>query len=322
MASTTLSRMAPHWSALGLRRKQNIHYQLSPEELVEQSLCRSQGQLTDSGALLIQTGEFTGRSPRDKFIVRDPLTADSIHWNEFNQPLDPDHFEVILSRMRSYLDRQPEVWLRDCLACADPRYRLRIRVINDRPWSNLFAYNMFLRPTAEELEDFIPDWTVWHAAGLRLDPEACGIRQGNAAVISLRHRMILIAGTGYTGEIKKGVFTILNYLLPRHHQVLPMHCSANLGTEGDTALFFGLSGTGKTTLSADPCRRLIGDDEHGWSEDRIFNFEGGCYAKTIQLSPEKEPAIFQAIRPGALLENACFFPGTHRIDFHDASRTE
>jgi phosphoenolpyruvate carboxykinase (ATP) len=195
-------------------------------------------------------------------------------------------------------------------------------VINEKPWNNLFAYNMFLRPTEEELDNFKPEWQVISAPGLRLDPTECGTRQHNAAVVSFKHKTILIAGSGYTGEIKKGIFTILNYVLPHEKNVLSMHCSANMGTNGDTAIFFGLSGTGKTTLSADPQRKLIGDDEHGWTGDSIFNFEGGCYAKTINLSAEKEPEIFNAIRPGALVENVMFYPGTRTINFDDASITE
>jgi phosphoenolpyruvate carboxykinase (ATP) len=229
---------------------------------------------------------------------------------------------MIHQQILAYFDKLPEIWVRDCYACADPRYRLNIRVVNETPWNNLFAYNMFLRPTEEELDKFVPDWHVISAPGLKLDPRLCGTRQHNAAVVSFKHRMILIAGTGYTGEIKKGIFTILNYLLPQEHQVLSMHCSANMGDAGDTAIFFGLSGTGKTTLSADPNRKLIGDDEHGWSADNIFNFEGGCYAKTIHLTEEKEPEIYNAIRPGALVENVIFYPGTNRINFEDAAITE
>ena len=212
--------------------------------------------------------------------------------------------------------------MRDCYACADPRYRIHIRVINEKPSNNLFAYNMFLRPAEDELENFKPDWYIIAVPGLKLDPVECGTRQSNAVVVSFKHKMILIAGTGYTGEMKKGIFGILNYILPHQKNVFSMHCSANIGNKGDTAIFFGLSGTGKTTLSADPHRKLIGDDEHGWSPDNIFNFEGGCYAKTINLSEEKEPEIFNAIRPGALLENVGFFPVSRKINFDEAYITE
>jgi len=281
-----------------------------------------EGVLNDTGALVINTGEFTGRAPKDKFIVKDEITQDTVHWNEFNLPIDSKYFDIIHREIMSYLDRRDELWVRDCYACADPRYRLNIRVINEKPWNNLFAYNMFLRPTDEELEGFQPEWQIISAPGLKLDPNKCGTRQHNAAVVSFKHKMILIAGSGYTGEIKKGNFTILNYILPHEKKVLSMHCSANMGNEGDTAIFFGLSGTGKTTLSADPNRKLIGDDEHGWTGDNVFNFEGGCYAKTIGLTEEKEPEIYNAIRPGALVENVVFYPGTNRIDFDNGSITE
>lgn len=306
----------------GLKNTDSVHYQLSPEELVQDTIRIGEGVLNDTGALVIQTGAFTGRSPKDKFIVKDEHTAASVHWNEFNIPIEPRYFDTVFKKVTEYLDSQPELWVRDCYACADPRYRISLRIVNEKPWINLFAYNMFLRPTEEELETFEPEWQILSAPGLKLDPAECGTRQHNAAIVSFRHKMILIAGTGYTGETKKGIFTILNYILPHEKNVLSMHCSANMGKEGDTAIFFGLSGTGKTTLSADPNRKLIGDDEHGWTDDNIFNFEGGCYAKTIHLTEEKEPEIFRAIRPGALVENVTFFPGSNRIDFADSSITE
>ena len=307
---------------LGLRNTENIHYQLTPEELVQDTIRIGEGILNETGALVINTGKFTGRSPKDKFIIRDEITSDTVHWNEFNIPMEPKYFDIIFKKITDYIERLPEIWVRDCYACADPRYRLNIRVINEKPWNNLFAYNMFLRPTEEELESFEPEWQVISVPGLQIDPQECGTRQGNAAVVSFKHKMILINGTGYTGETKKGIFTILNYILPQEKNVLSMHCSANMGDGGDTAVFFGLSGTGKTTLSADPNRKLIGDDEHGWTSDNIFNFEGGCYAKTINLTEEKEPEIFNAIRPGALVENVMFHPGTNRINFDDATITE
>jgi phosphoenolpyruvate carboxykinase (ATP) len=307
---------------IGLKNTESIHYQLSPEELVNDTLRTGEGVLNDTGALVINTGEFTGRSPRDKFIVKDETTSSTIDWNEFNHPIEPRYFDIIYRKIMEHLDQLPEIWIRDCYACADQRFRTNIRVINEKPWNNLFAYNMFLRPTEDELDNFEPEWQVISAPGLRLDPTECGTRQHNAAVVSFKHKTILIAGTGYTGEIKKGIFTILNYVLPHEKNVLSMHCSANMGSEGDTAIFFGLSGTGKTTLSADPQRKLIGDDEHGWTGDSIFNFEGGCYAKTINLSAEKEPEIYNAIRPGALVENVMFYPGTRTINFDDASITE
>lgn len=307
---------------LGIKNTENIHYQLSPEELVQDTLRLGDGVLSNTGALVIRTGEFTGRSPKDKFIVKDNTTANSVHWNDFNLPVDQKYFDIVHKKMIAWFENLPELWVRDCYACADPRYKINIRVITEKPWNNLFAYNMFLRPTEEELETFTPDWHILSAPELKLDPVECGTRQHNAAIVSFKHKMILIAGTGYTGEMKKGIFTILNYILPHEKNVLSMHCSANMGDDGDTAIFFGLSGTGKTTLSADPDRKLIGDDEHGWTGDNIFNFEGGCYAKTINLTEEKEPEIFNAIRPGALVENINFFPGTNKINFDDASITE
>ncbi|MGZ8538718.1 MAG: phosphoenolpyruvate carboxykinase (ATP) [Flavisolibacter sp.] len=307
---------------LGLKHVESLHYQSTPEELVQDTLRIGEGVLTDSGALSIRTGEFTGRSPKDKFTVKDETTQDTVHWNEFNIPIEDKYFHIVHKKITEYLNSKKEIWVRDCYACADPRYRTNIRVITEKPWTNLFAYNMFLRPDEEELEDFKTEWTIISAPGLHLDPNECGTRQHNAAIVSFKHKTILIAGSGYTGETKKGIFTILNYILPREKNVLSMHCSANMGEKGDTAVFFGLSGTGKTTLSADPNRKLIGDDEHGWTDDGIFNFEGGCYAKLINLSKEKEPEIFNAIRPGALVENVQFFPGTNRINFDDASITE
>lgn len=307
---------------IGLKHTGNIHYQSTPEELVQDTLRTGEGSLTDTGALVISTGEFTGRSPLDKFTVKDESTAHTVDWNNFNIPIEEKYFHLVHKKISDYLNTKEEVWVRDCYACADPRYRLNIRVVTEKPWTNLFAYNMFLRPTEEELDDFTPDWHVLSAPGLKLDSKECGTRQHNAAIVSFKHRTILIAGTGYTGETKKGIFTILNYVLPHEKGVLPMHCSANTGKDGDTAVFFGLSGTGKTTLSADPGRKLIGDDEHGWTEDNVFNFEGGCYAKLINLSEEKEPEIFNAIRPGAIVENVRFYPGTKQINFDDGSLTE
>lgn len=322
MSVPTISIPKGNWVKIGLKNTESIHYQSTPEELVQDTLRMGEGVLTDTGALAIRTGEFTGRSPNDKFTVKDEITENTVHWNNFNIPIDEKYFDVIHKKILDYLNRKDEIWVRDCYACADPRYRLNIRVISEKPWTNLFAYNMFLRPEEEELEDFKAEWHVISAPGLKLDAAECGTRQHNAAVASFKHKTILIAGTGYTGETKKGIFTILNYILPQQKNVLSMHCSANMGEEGDTAIFFGLSGTGKTTLSADPNRKLIGDDEHGWTEDGIFNFEGGCYAKLIGLSEEKEPEIFNAIRPGAIVENVQFYPGTHRINFDDATITE
>ena len=306
----------------GLSTNNGIHYQLSPEELVEQTILRGEGVMNNTGALCIRTGEFTGRSPKDKFIVKDSVTENSVDWNNFNIPIEERYFHQLQKKMLDYLGQKEEIWIRDAYACADPTYRLNIRVINENPWSNLFAYNMFLRPAEAELENFEPDWHIIQAPGFKADPAVDGTRQHNFAVISFTHKTILIGGTGYTGEMKKGIFSVLNYILPHDKQVLSMHCSANMGCDGDVAVFFGLSGTGKTTLSADPNRKLIGDDEHGWTDTSVFNFEGGCYAKTIDLSEDKEPEIFHAIRPGALVENIEFFQGNHQIDFSSKAITE
>jgi phosphoenolpyruvate carboxykinase (ATP) len=307
---------------LGLHVTDTIHYQQSANELINDCLRRNEGVLSNSGALVIHTGKFTGRCPKDRFIVRDEVTADTIHWNGFNQPLEEKYFDIIFKKITDYLNQLPEIWIRDCYACADSRYRLKIRIINETASMNLFAYNMFLRPSEDELETFKAEWQVLAVPGLKLNPSECGVREQNAVVISFRHKIVLLAGTGYTGEIKKAIFSILNYILPFERKVLSMHCAANMGYDGDTAIFFGLSGTGKTTLSADSRRMLIGDDEHGWTSIGIFNFEGGCYAKCIHLNSETEPEIYKAIRPGALVENVQFYKGTNEINFDDNTITE
>lgn len=305
-----------------LNGKKQIHYQLAPEELIEQTINRREGEKNDTGALCINTGYFTGRSPQDKFIVRDSITNKTIDWNKFNNPIDGKYFLQLKAKMLDYLGSKEEIWIRDCVACADANYSLNIRVINEHPSSNLFCYNMFLRPGESKLEAGNPEWHIIHAPGFKANPAKDGTRSPNFAIISFTHKTVLIGGTAYTGEIKKGIFTVLNYLLPYNKNVLSMHCSANAGAEGDVAIFFGLSGTGKTTLSADPERRLIGDDEHGWHEEGVFNFEGGCYAKVIGLSKEKEPAIFNAVREGALVENTCFFDNCNQIDYSSCAITE
>lgn len=299
-----------------------INYQLGSEELVQQTLQRNEGVLNNTGALCINTGEFTGRSPKDKFTVKDDETTNAVDWNDFNQPIEEKYFIQLRDKVIQFLDDQKELWVRDCYACADVNYKLNIRVINENPWSNLFAYNMFIRPNEDELDAFEPEWQIIHAPSFKADPIIDGTRQSNFSIISFTHKTILIGGSAYTGEMKKGIFTVLNYILPKNENVLSMHCSANIGEANDVAIFFGLSGTGKTTLSADPERKLIGDDEHGWNDDGVFNFEGGCYAKCIDLSEEKEPEIYHAIRPGALVENVGFFEGSNQIDFADKTITE
>lgn len=308
-------------SKVGLGKVGEIYWNLEPAELVEQAIINGQGVLADSGALAIDTGEFTGRSPKDKFCVKDAKTENTVWWGDVNFPFSTENFDRLHARMAAYLQGR-EVFVKDAYACADPTYVLNIRVVAEYPASAMFAGNMFLRPTAEELDTFEPEWHILCAPGFRADPALDGTRQHNFAVIDFTRKMILIGGTGYTGEIKKGIFTVLNYVLPQERKVLSMHCSANIGKDGDTAVFFGLSGTGKTTLSADPERALIGDDEHGWSDSGVFNFEGGCYAKCIDLSAEKEPQIWEAIKFGAILENIVFEEGTAKVDFADGSKTE
>lgn len=310
--------------AHGLKNWKTAYWNLSPEELVEHSIQKNMGCLADSGALVISTGEFTGRSPEDRFIVRDSITANKVHWGKVNLPFDARKFDQLWRKACNYLKKK-DVYVRDVAACAsaNPDFRLRIRVMTELPWSNQFASNMFLRLEQDELAAFDPQWTVLCVPGLKADPAADGTRQHNFAILNFKKKRLLIGGTGYTGEIKKGIFSVINFVLPTQTKdTLPMHCSANVGDNGDIALFFGLSGTGKTTLSADPNRPLIGDDEHAWATGEVFNFEGGCYAKTIDLTEEKEPDIFRAIRHGAILENVKFFEGTRTVDFADRSVTE
>ena len=299
----------------------NANWNLSPEKLTEISLSKNYATLANSGAISINTGEFTGRSPKDRFVVKDSTTENAVWWGDVNIPFNPKKYKTLYNKITEYL-KGKDVYVRDVYACADENFRLNIRVINEFPWSNLFAYNMFLRPTEEELNNFTPDWSIINVPSFMADAEIDGTRQHNFAIINFTDKNILIGGTGYTGEIKKGIFSVLNFILPHEKNVLSMHCSANVGANGDTAVFFGLSGTGKTTLSADPNRKLIGDDEHGWSDNSVFNFEGGCYAKCIDLTAEKEPDIFAAIRKGALLENVIFKDGTKDVDFEDSSITE
>jgi len=304
----------------GIKNAQ-VKYQLTPDQLQEETLEKGQGKVASSGALAVNTGEFTGRSPMDRFIVKDSITEDKVWWGNINIPFDADKFQKLYDKVTAYLSNK-EVFVRDSFACADENYKLNIRVINEYPWSNMFAYNMFLRPTEDELKDFTPEWTVVNAPGFMADPEVDGTRQHNFAILDFTRKIALIGGTGYTGEIKKGIFSALNFILPVYKNTLPMHCSANVGKDGDTAIFFGLSGTGKTTLSTDPDRSLIGDDEHGWTaENTVFNFEGGCYAKVINLSGEQEPEIFGAIKKGAILENV-IMNDQGEVDFEDTSITQ
>ncbi|MEO8087325.1 MAG: phosphoenolpyruvate carboxykinase (ATP) [Bacteroidota bacterium] len=307
---------------LGIKNVADAYWNLTPAELVEETIIRGEGMLTDTGALAVDTGKFTGRSPKDKFIVCDATTESSVWWGDINIKISPEYFDHMHDKMSAYLQGKT-VYVRDSYACADPKYRLKIRVVTETPWANLFANNLFLRPTKEEILSNIKcDWSIICAPGFQANPKTDGTRSENFALINFTKKMILIGGTAYTGEIKKGIFTVLNYVLPHDKNVLSMHCSANIGKDNDTAIFFGLSGTGKTTLSADPNRGLIGDDEHGWADNSVFNFEGGCYAKCVNLSAEKEPEIFSAIKFGSLVENTEFFEGTTTVDYENIVKTE
>ena len=307
-------------SDLGIKNA-TVHWNLSPNELANIAIEKEGAVLTSSGAININTGEFTGRSPMDRFIVKDDITENNIWWGNINIPFDKEKFDALHEKIINYLSGK-ELYVRDAYACADQKYRMNIRVVNEYSWSNLFAHNMFLRPTEEEIYNFKAEWTILNAPGFMADPETDGTRQHNFAILNFTKKIILIGGTAYTGEIKKGIFSALNFILPYNKNVLAMHCSANLGKNGDTAIFFGLSGTGKTTLSADPNRFLIGDDEHGWDGNTVFNFEGGCYAKCIDLSSEKEPDIYAAVKEGALLENISFFENTNKPNYKDDTITQ
>jgi len=306
---------------LDIQNADTIYWNLTPAELNEHCIKQDIGLLADSGALTVDTGKFTGRAPKDRYIVIDDITKNTVDWGNINIAIEPEYFDVIWEKMKAYTMGKV-LYARDAYACADERFRLKVRVISELPWTSIFAYNMFIRPEKEELESFTPEWNVLQFPSFLADPETDGTKNKNFAIINLTRRMILIGGTGYTGEVKKGIFSVLNFILPHEKKILSMHCSANMGEDGDTAVFFGLSGTGKTTLSADPKRKLIGDDEHGWAEDSVFNFEGGCYAKVINLSADKEPQIWNAIRFGSLLENVRFFEGTRKVDFDNSEVTE
>ena len=289
--------------------------------LYEEIIRRKEGQVARSGSIVVDTGQYTGRSPGDKFIVREPTTEDNIWWGTVNRPFDPERFDAIYERVREYLGRR-DLFVQDCCAGADPESQLPIRVITETAWHSLFARHLFLRDTKPMARSSIGRLTVIAVPHFRADPAVDGTNSEAFILLSLERKLILIGGTGYAGEIKKSVFTMLNYVLPLNGS-LSMHCSANIGAGGDVALFFGLSGTGKTTLSTDAERRLIGDDEHGWGDRGVFNLEGGCYAKVIRLSRDDEPQIYDAVhRFGAVLENVRIDSGTREMDLDDASRTE
>ncbi|MGH2353798.1 MAG: phosphoenolpyruvate carboxykinase [Chloroflexota bacterium] len=306
---------------LGIIHTRNVWWNLAPPALYEQAMLRGEGMIAAGGPLAVSTGEHTGRSPNDKFIVREPESAPHVWWGEVNRPFDPEVFDRLYGRVLGYLQNK-DLFVQDCFAGADPAYRLPIRVVTESAWQSLFAQSLFIPPAPEQLSDHEPQFTVLSVPSFRADPARDGTQSGTFILLHFARRLLLVGGTNYAGEIKKSVFTVLNYLLPLRG-VLPMHASANVGPNGDAAVFFGLSGTGKTSLSADPTRTLIGDDEHGWSDDGLFNFEGGCYAKTINLSPTAEPEIYAATgRFGTVLENVVVDPVTRRLDLDDDSLTE
>jgi phosphoenolpyruvate carboxykinase (ATP) len=307
--------------AHGLNPKGEVYWNVECEQLISMALARKEGVLSAHGVLVTETGERTGRSPNDKYIVREEIVEDSVWWGKVNVPTTLEVFQNLRKKVRVYLNDQPELFVQDLYAGADESERLSIRVVSENAWHAAFARNMFLRPSVEEVETHEPEFTVLHAPNFLADGEVDGINSGVFVIVCFSEKCVIIGGTEYAGEIKKSIFSIMNYLVPSHGH-LAMHCSANVGESGDCAVFFGLSGTGKTTLSADPKRPLIGDDEHGWNGSGVFNFEGGCYAKMIDLSPEDEPAIFATTRmPGTILENV-ILDSDGVPDFADVSLTQ
>ncbi|HEU5139303.1 MAG TPA: phosphoenolpyruvate carboxykinase (ATP) [Bacillales bacterium] len=300
-------------------KKAKTYENLSTAELTEKALERGEGFLTSTGALRVETGKYTGRSPKDKFIVKENLTKNTVNWGKVNQPIDEETFRRLYDKVLNYLGKRESFRFRG-FAGADPSYRLPVEVVTEYAWHNLFTRQLFIRASEEELADHHSEFTVVSAPGFHADPETDGTNSETFIIISFEHRIVLIGGTEYAGEIKKSIFSVMNYLLPEN-EVLSMHCSSNVGVEGDVALFFGLSGTGKTTLSADPHRKLIGDDEHGWSNNGVFNIEGGCYAKCINLSEDKEPQIWNAIRFGTVVENV-MTDENRVVDYDDVSLTQ
>jgi phosphoenolpyruvate carboxykinase (ATP) len=308
--------------AQGLKPKGTVRWNLEAPELVQAAILHREGELAHMGPFVAVTKPHTGRSPNDKFVVRESASEQDVDWGKVNQPLSEAHFDTLLADVRGYLDGLDQLFVEDLYCGADPAYRLSCRYVTPNAWHANFVRNMFIRPELADLASFAPNFSILHAPEFQADPAKHGTRTSTFIVLHLAKRMILIGGTRYAGELKKSMFTVMNYLLPKQG-VLSMHCSANIGPAKDTALFFGLSGTGKTTLSADPDRGLIGDDEHGWSENGIFNFEGGCYAKVINLSREQEPDIFATTEMfGTILENVVLEPGTRKVDFANQSITE
>lgn len=299
---------------------ENVHFNLSVAQLSEMAVLRNGSKLTSTGAVSAQTGKYTGRSPKDKFIVDEPSVHGKVDWGDVNRPISEEVFDNLYQEVLNYLDKK-ELFVFDGFAGADKKYQLPIRVVNEFAWHNLFVHQLFIRPTAEELNTHTPEFTIVSAPTFQANPAVHGTNSEAFIIVNFKKKIVLIGGTHYAGEMKKSIFSIMNYLLPQQG-VLSMHCSANMGKDGDVALFFGLSGTGKTTLSADPERMLIGDDEHGWSDHGVFNIEGGCYAKCINLSAEKEPEIFNAIKFGSVLENVVVDENTREADYDDNSLTE
>lgn len=312
--------MKAYCESMGIIAPKAVYHNLEPAALTEMAVARNDGRLSETGALVVYTGKYTGRSPNDRFVVDSPGVHDEIEWGSVNSPISEEKFDAIYNKMMAYLQGR-EIFIFDGFAGADNNYALPIRVINELASQNLFAHQILLRPTPEQLESFAPGFTVIAAPGFKCIPELDGVRSEAAILTHFEKKLVLVAASQYAGEIKKGIFSVMNYLLPKRG-VFPMHCSANVGHDGDVALFFGLSGTGKTTLSADPNRRLIGDDEHGWTSEGVFNFEGGCYAKCIKLSRENEPQIWDAIKFGSLIENVVMDEQTRKLDFDDESVTE
>jgi phosphoenolpyruvate carboxykinase (ATP) len=308
--------------AQGLKPSGSVHWNLVQTVLLEAGVRREEGQLAEMGPFVAITAPHTGRSPNDKFVVKDPSIENDVDWGKINQPIAAEKFDLLLADVREYLNGRDDLFVQDLYCGADPKYRLSVRYVSPSAWHMAFVRNMFIRPDLADLAGFDPNFTVLHAPEFEADPARHGTRTSTFIVLNVAERMILIGGTRYAGELKKSMFTVMNYYLPKQN-VLSMHCSANTGKAGDTALFFGLSGTGKTTLSADPERNLIGDDEHGWSGDGTFNFEGGCYAKVINLSAESEPDIYRTTQMfGTVLENVVLDPVTRRVKFEDQSITE
>ncbi len=306
----------------GLSPSGEVHWNLVAPALIQHAIRRGEGQLADMGPFVSVTAPHTGRSPNDKFVVKEQSTEADVDWGKVNQPITPAHFDVLLADVQQYLDGRDELFVEDLYCGADPKYRLSVRYVSPNAWHMAFVRNMFIRPAPSELPTFAPNFTVLHAPEYQADPARHGTRTSTFIVLNLARRMILIGGTRYAGELKKAMFTVMNYYMPKQG-VLSMHCSANIGPGGDTALFFGLSGTGKTTLSADPSRSLIGDDEHGWAPEGTFNYEGGCYAKVINLSPEGEPDIYRTTQMfGTILENVTLDPEKRTVKFEDQSITE